>query len=179
MKGSRSSTGAAEGEHPGSRTARQALDVPACCGVNQVQNAALFANDAHRDRHVLSLVDFLGASPSTSKPLWYIPRLRTRVMSYSGEVEVRSLEDALGATCARYATEVCSDCGTALCSEHKECCELCNETFCSGCLSLHKAQAGHAKVRLGGTSPSGVLLRADTAMWLVGGPAVPPSATVR
>ena len=61
-------------------------------------------------------------------------------MSYCGVVEVRSLEDALGATCARSATAQCSDCGTALCDAHAERCELCSETFCPGCVSFHRTE---------------------------------------
>ena len=57
-------------------------------------------------------------------------------MSYCGVIEVRSLEDALGATCARSATAQCSDCGTVLCDAHAEGCELCSETFCPGCVSF-------------------------------------------
>ena len=61
-------------------------------------------------------------------------------MSYCGVVEVRSLEDALGATCARSAAAQCSDCGTALCDAHAERCELCSETFCPGCVSFHRTE---------------------------------------
>ena len=65
-------------------------------------------------------------------------------MSYYGVVEVRSLEDALGATCARSATAKCSDCGMALCAAHAERCEFCSENlFCPGCLSFHRIE--HSK----------------------------------
>lgn len=66
-------------------------------------------------------------------------------MSYCGVVEVRNPEDALGATCARPAKGACSDCGTAVCEEHLERCDLCRKTFCQNCLSFHHAQAEHAK----------------------------------
>jgi len=61
-------------------------------------------------------------------------------MSYCGVVEVRSLEDAMGATCARSAKSQCSDCGTALCDQHIERCEVCGETFCPSCLSFHQKE---------------------------------------
>jgi hypothetical protein len=64
-------------------------------------------------------------------------------MSYCGVVEVRSLEDALGATCGRSAEGKCSDCGTSLCSAHTERCQLCSEAFCQSCLSFH--QSDHPK----------------------------------
>jgi hypothetical protein len=58
-------------------------------------------------------------------------------MVYCGVVEVRSLEDALGATCGRKATTLCSDCGVSLCAAHAERCHLCREAFCPSCLSFH------------------------------------------
>ena len=64
-------------------------------------------------------------------------------MSYCGVVEVRSLEDALGATCGRSAESQCSDCGTSLCPAHAERCQFCGETFCPSCLSFHESE--HAK----------------------------------
>jgi len=64
-------------------------------------------------------------------------------MNYCGVVEVRSLEDALGATCGRSAESQCSDCETLLCSFHSQRCELCAETFCPSCLSFH--QSDHPK----------------------------------
>jgi hypothetical protein len=63
-----------------------------------------------------------------------------QTMAYCGVVEVRSLEDALGATCGGPATAPCSDCGTALCAGHAERCELCNKTFCPSCLSFHQGE---------------------------------------
>ena len=68
---------------------------------------------------------------------------KPEVMSYCGVIEVRSLEDALGATCARPAKAVCSDCGVAVCMIHTDRCDLCRQTFCPSCLSFHQAQ--HAK----------------------------------
>jgi hypothetical protein len=62
------------------------------------------------------------------------------VMSYCGVVEVRSLEDVLGATCGRSAESQCSDCGTLLCSAHTERCQLCGESFCQPCLSFHQRE---------------------------------------
>jgi hypothetical protein len=64
-------------------------------------------------------------------------------MSYCGVVEVRSLEDALGATCARTARARCSDCGVSVCSAHADRCGLCRETFYPSCRSFHQAE--HAK----------------------------------
>jgi hypothetical protein len=61
-------------------------------------------------------------------------------LSYCGVVEVRSLEDALGATCARAGAAQCSDCGTSVCSAHGERCQLCNEIFCPSCLSFHQRE---------------------------------------
>ena len=60
-------------------------------------------------------------------------------MSYCGVFEVRSLEDALGATCGRTATSKCSDCGTLLCSAHAQRCGYCDVTFCLSCLSFHRS----------------------------------------
>jgi len=64
-------------------------------------------------------------------------------MSYCGVIEVRSLEDALGATCARQAKDQCSDCGVSVCETHTELCNLCHKTFCPSCLFFHHAE--HAK----------------------------------
>jgi len=61
-------------------------------------------------------------------------------MGYCGVVEVRSLEDALGATCARSTKALCSDCGMSLCSAHAEPCAICRATFCPSCLSFHQAE---------------------------------------
>jgi hypothetical protein len=63
---------------------------------------------------------------------------------YCGVVQARSLEDALGATCARPASLPCSDCGIALCSVHTERCDLCRAFFCPSCVSFHSA--GHPKL---------------------------------
>jgi hypothetical protein len=62
-------------------------------------------------------------------------------MGYCGVVEVRSLEDALGATCGCQAKALCSDCGVSVCSIHAERCNLCRETFCPPCLSFHSLHA--------------------------------------
>jgi hypothetical protein len=59
-------------------------------------------------------------------------------MSYCGVVEVRSVEDALGAACGRAGEAWCTDCGTSLCSAHLERCGLCEETFCPSCPSFHQ-----------------------------------------
>ena len=64
-------------------------------------------------------------------------------MSYCGVVEVRSLEDVLGATCGRSAKTPCSDCGISLCSAHTERCELCSKNFCQPCLTFHQRE--HSK----------------------------------
>ena len=61
-------------------------------------------------------------------------------MSYCGVVEVRSLEDALGATCGRVGAARCSDCDVVLCLAHVSRCALCSETFCPSCLSFHKTE---------------------------------------
>jgi len=73
----------------------------------------------------------------------YSSAANPQLMSYCGVIEVRSLEDALGATCARQAKAVCSDCGISVCAAHTEPCNLCRETFCPSRLSFH--QAVHAK----------------------------------
>jgi hypothetical protein len=80
------------------------------------------------------------ARETTSQRAWYSPGLRIGkpIMGYCGVVEVRSLEDALGATCARSATAECSDCGVLLCSAHAEQCASCDETFCPPCHSFHQ-----------------------------------------
>jgi hypothetical protein len=59
-------------------------------------------------------------------------------------VEVRHLADATGYACPKVASQHCSDCGSSLCDEHAESCDLCDEVFCSVCLSFHQEQA-HAK----------------------------------
>src|SRR5215471_12826966 len=68
------------------------------------------------------------------------PKATEGSLSYCGIVEVRSLEDALGATCGRSADEQCFDCATALCSAHTKQCQLCGEIFCPSCLSLHQRE---------------------------------------
>ena len=55
-----------------------------------------------------------------------------------GIVEMRGVQDQEGTPCARYASTLCYDCGTSLCSDHLERCELCAETFCASCLSFHQ-----------------------------------------
>jgi predicted sulfurtransferase len=69
------------------------------------------------------------------------------VMDYflCGVVEVRGLQDQLGITCGRYARTLCSDCGTSLCPDHAQRCDLCAEVFCPSCSSFHQAQREHAK----------------------------------
>ena len=64
-------------------------------------------------------------------------------MSSCEIVEVRSLEDALGIPCARYAVSTCTDCGTNLCLSHAETCDICRKVFCGACLGFHLD--GHAK----------------------------------
>jgi predicted sulfurtransferase len=88
-------------------------------------------------------------------------------MSYCGVVEVKSLEDALGATCGRSAESQCSDCGAPLCSVHIEHCQLCSETFCPSCLTFHQSkhtksakshqatESPKKKTAYSGTSPPG------------------------
>jgi hypothetical protein len=46
--------------------------------------------------------------------------LGCKAMSYCGVVEVRGLEDALGATCGLLSNAQCSDCGISLCSAHAD-----------------------------------------------------------
>jgi hypothetical protein len=57
---------------------------------------------------------------------------------FCGVVEVRGVQDRLGTACGRSAKTLCYDCGTSLCSEHIERCELCGQTFCQSCLSFHQ-----------------------------------------
>jgi hypothetical protein len=54
-----------------------------------------------------------------------------------GVVEFRGLPDALGTACGRFAGTLCYDCGTSLCVNHTQHCELCRENFCPSCLSFH------------------------------------------
>jgi hypothetical protein len=61
-------------------------------------------------------------------------------LSYCGVFEGRSLENALGATCARSGTARCADCGTTLCSHHSERCTVCSATFCPSCSSSHQRE---------------------------------------
>ena len=56
---------------------------------------------------------------------------------FCGLVEVRGLQDALGTTCGRSAGTLCYDCGTSLCVNHTQHCELCRENFYPSCLSFH------------------------------------------
>jgi hypothetical protein len=48
---------------------------------------------------------------------------------YCGIIEMRGVHDELGTACAQYANTFCYDCGTSLCSQHAERCDLCGETF--------------------------------------------------
>jgi len=54
-----------------------------------------------------------------------------------GVVQFRGLQDALGTACGRLAETLCYDCGTSLCVNHTQQCELCHENFCRSCLSFH------------------------------------------
>jgi hypothetical protein len=42
-----------------------------------------------------------------------------------------------GYLCGRMGSEVCSDCGTALCDLHADACDLCLAVFCGCCLYFH------------------------------------------
>jgi len=55
-------------------------------------------------------------------------------------VEVSSLDDIFGSTCARRSTSRRSDCGTVLCSAHAQRYASCNTTICPSCLSFHQAE---------------------------------------
>jgi hypothetical protein len=59
---------------------------------------------------------------------------------FCGVVEIRSVRDRLGTACGRYARTLCYDCGTSLCPDHAERCELCRESLCSSCLSFHQSE---------------------------------------
>ena len=61
---------------------------------------------------------------------------------YCGVVEMRGVHDQEGTPCARYASTLCYDCGTSLCSQHAEPCDLCSQTFCRSCLTFHQDEHG-------------------------------------
>jgi hypothetical protein len=61
---------------------------------------------------------------------------------YCGIVEMRRVHNQQGTLCARYAKTLCYDCGTSLCSQHTERCQLCGETFCRSCLTFHLDEHG-------------------------------------
>jgi len=96
--------------------------------------------------------------PSNHTPLCFDSALRNCIgdyeghplvqfpgMGYCGIVEVRSLEEALGATCGCSADSQCSDCGTLLCSAHTERCQLCGGNFCRSCLTFHQSEHPNQK----------------------------------
>ena len=56
---------------------------------------------------------------------------------------MRGVHDQEGTPCVRYASTLCYDCGTSLCSQHAERCDLCGESFCQSCLTFHQSE--HAK----------------------------------
>jgi predicted sulfurtransferase len=65
-----------------------------------------------------------------------------------GVVILQGVEDQNGYTCSR--TDVvgqCFECGTKLCKNHVDHCDVCNETFCDACLSFHTRE--HAKPAIG------------------------------
>jgi len=53
------------------------------------------------------------------------------------------VHDKNGTPCGRYARTICSDCGTSLCSQHTESCDLCGVAFCLSCLGFHHSE--HSK----------------------------------
>jgi hypothetical protein len=69
---------------------------------------------------------------------WY----SSRAMDYHrcGIVEMRGVHDQMGTLCALYAKTLCYDCGTSLCSNHAERCQLCGESFCRSCLTFHQSE---------------------------------------
>ena len=58
-------------------------------------------------------------------------------------VEVAHVEDATGYPCDNETSKRCFDCGSHLCDEHAENCDICEEVFCSICLAFHSK--GHQK----------------------------------
>src|SRR6185503_14503486 len=59
-------------------------------------------------------------------------------------VEVSSVEDAMGYPCGNEAKQRCCDCDAHVCESHGECCDSCDEVFCSTCLAFHQ-MAYHRK----------------------------------
>jgi len=57
-----------------------------------------------------------------------------------GIVEAANIEDTVGDACNSDAVTKCFDCGTQLCDEHAEHCDLCNEAFCATCLAFHNRE---------------------------------------
>ena len=52
-------------------------------------------------------------------------------------IEVASIADAEGYTCARPAQAECAECGSLLCDRHSQSCSVCARIFCSPCLTDH------------------------------------------
>jgi predicted sulfurtransferase len=59
---------------------------------------------------------------------------------YCGVVQVCGVHDGDGLACGRSASTLCYDCGTLLCPDHTERCDLCAEMFCPSCLSFHQSE---------------------------------------
>jgi len=59
-------------------------------------------------------------------------------------VEVSNVEDAMGYPCGNEAKQRCCDCDAHVCESHGECCDSCDEVFCSTCLAFHQ-MAYHRK----------------------------------
>ena len=60
-------------------------------------------------------------------------------------LEMSSVEDTVGYPCSADASERCCDCGARLCDEHVNYCALCDQLFCSTCLSFHE-RSTHPKM---------------------------------
>lgn len=72
---------------------------------------------------------------------------------YCGIVEMRGVHDQEGTPCSRFASTLCFECGTSLCSGHSERCELCGENFCQSCLTFHQSDSKPAQFDQGTECP--------------------------
>jgi hypothetical protein len=59
------------------------------------------------------------------------------VMSAPLDCGIEMVRGTDGYLCGRMGSEVCSDCGTALCDLHADACEFCLQVLCDGvCISM-------------------------------------------
>jgi predicted sulfurtransferase len=65
---------------------------------------------------------------------------------------IQMVHDRDGYICGRSGSEICSDCGTALCADHAEACEFCPNVYCDSCLYFHSKES-HMRKQVGQVVP--------------------------